>query len=84
VRPAVDHAEETLHTLRFAVRATKVTNRVMVNEVLTPEAHIKRLQTEVHELTTMLQRQERLLLEVGERGGKRKLAIFNLTFTIAR
>eukprot|EP00976_Prorocentrum_cordatum_P006880 138361-Prorocentrum_minimum.AAC.1 len=44
VRPAVEHAEETLHTLRFASRACKVTNRVMVNEVLSSEAMVKRLQ----------------------------------------
>jgi hypothetical protein len=37
-----------------------VTNRVMVNEVLTPEAMIKRLQREVGHLTTQLQHQERL------------------------
>ncbi|KAK3242265.1 hypothetical protein CYMTET_48037 [Cymbomonas tetramitiformis] len=59
----VAHAEETVHTLRFAARATKVTNRVVVNEVLSVEATLRRYQHEIGRLKSQLQQQARLLAE---------------------
>jgi centromeric protein E len=54
VTPAATHAEETHSTLRFAMRAKRITNNATVNEVVSESALIKRQQREIEELRKKL------------------------------
>eukprot|EP00803_Ostreobium_quekettii_P006941 evm.model.scf_4305.1 EVM.evm.TU.scf_4305.1 scf_4305:629-4013(-) len=52
--PCTSHLEEGLNTLRFALRAKKVVNNAIVNEVLSDEALLKRQAKQIEELQRKL------------------------------
>ncbi|CAL5206120.1 unnamed protein product [Lathyrus oleraceus] len=55
VAPEEVHIEETKGTLQFASRASRITNCVQVNEILTDAALLKRQQLEIEELRKKLE-----------------------------
>ncbi|CAI8606210.1 unnamed protein product [Vicia faba] len=55
VAPEEVHIEETKGTLQFASRASRITNCVQVNEILTDAALLKRQQLEIEELQKKLE-----------------------------
>ncbi|XP_054794104.1 kinesin-like protein KIN-7N isoform X2 [Prosopis cineraria] len=63
IAPEEIHIEETKGTLQFASRATRITNCVQVNEILTDAALLKRQKLEIEELRKKLQGSHAEVLE---------------------
>ncbi|RKP18927.1 kinesin-domain-containing protein, partial [Rozella allomycis CSF55] len=58
ITPASGYLEETMSTLKFAMRAKSVENTPEVNEVISDEALLKRYKTEISNLRQQLEQKE--------------------------